>query len=39
MGLTGSGRKAAVLCTAVVLLGSLALPAGAAPLRGPQCPP
>jgi cell wall-associated NlpC family hydrolase len=31
MGLTGSGRKAAVLCTAVVLLGSLALPAGAAP--------
>ncbi|MBP1137933.1 cell wall-associated NlpC family hydrolase [Arthrobacter sp. PvP023] len=32
MGLTGSGRKAAVLCTAVVLLGSLALPAGAAPL-------
>ncbi|WLQ08455.1 C40 family peptidase [Arthrobacter oryzae] len=34
MGLTGSGRKAAVLCTAVVLLGSLALPAGAAPLPG-----
>lgn len=32
MGLTGSGRKAAVLCTAVVLLGSLALPAGATPL-------
>jgi cell wall-associated NlpC family hydrolase len=31
MGLTGSGRKAAVLCTAVVLLGSIALPAGAAP--------
>jgi cell wall-associated NlpC family hydrolase len=31
MGLTGSGRKAAVLCTAVVLLGSLALPAGATP--------
>ncbi|KIS28869.1 glycoside hydrolase, partial [Arthrobacter sp. SPG23] len=32
MGFTGSGRKAAVLSTAVVLLGSLALPAGAAPL-------
>lgn len=32
MGLTGSGRKAAVLCTAVVLLGSLTLPAQAAPL-------
>jgi cell wall-associated NlpC family hydrolase len=34
MGLTGSGRKTAVLCTAVVLLGSLALPAGAAPFPG-----
>jgi cell wall-associated NlpC family hydrolase len=33
MGLTGSGRKAAVLCTAVVLLGSLTLPAQAAPLH------
>ena len=32
MRLTGSGRKAAVLCTAVVLLGSLALPAQAAPV-------
>jgi cell wall-associated NlpC family hydrolase len=32
MGLTGSGRKAAVLCTAVVLFGSLTLPAQAAPL-------
>lgn len=38
MGLTGSGRKAAVLCTAVVLLGSLALPAGAAPLTGAAVP-
>jgi peptidoglycan DL-endopeptidase CwlO len=33
MGLTGSGRKAAVLCTAVVLLGTLALPAQAAAQR------
>lgn len=32
MGLTGSGRKAAVLCTAVVLFGTLALPAQAAPV-------
>ena len=35
MSLTGPGRKAAVLCTAVVLLGSLAVPAQAAPLRHP----
>ena len=32
MSWTGSGRKTAVLCTAVVLLGTLALPAQAAPL-------
>lgn len=32
MGLTGSGRKAAVLGAAVVLLGTLALPAQATPL-------
>ena len=38
MGLTGSGRKAAVLCTAVVLLGSLALPAGAVPLPRTAAP-
>ena len=38
MGLTGSGRKAAVLCTAVVLLGSLTLPAQAAPLPGTTVP-
>ncbi|XAS68798.1 C40 family peptidase [Micrococcaceae bacterium Sec5.7] len=31
MSLTGTGRKAAVLCTAVVLFGTLALPAQAAP--------
>jgi cell wall-associated NlpC family hydrolase len=31
MNLTGSGLKAAVLCTAVVLFGTLALPAQAAP--------
>ena len=36
MGLTVSGRKAAVLCTAVVLFGTLALPAQAAP--APQAP-
>ncbi|WP_457965333.1 C40 family peptidase [Arthrobacter sp. D1-29] len=36
MGLTAPGRKAAVLCAAVVLLGTLALPAQAAPL--PQAP-
>jgi len=32
MSWTGPGRKTAVLCTAVVLLGTLALPAQAAPL-------
>jgi cell wall-associated NlpC family hydrolase len=32
MSWTGSGRKTAVLCAAVVLLGTLALPAQAAPL-------
>lgn len=32
MSWTGSGRKTASLCTAVVLLGTLALPAQAAPL-------
>lgn len=36
MGLTGSGLKATVLCTAVVLFGTIALPAQAAPL--PQAP-
>ncbi|UZX01704.1 NlpC/P60 family protein [Arthrobacter sp. CDRTa11] len=36
MGLTAPGRKAAVWCAAVVLLGTLALPAQAAPL--PQAP-
>lgn len=36
MGLTVTGRKAAVLCTAVVLFGTLALPAQAAP--APQAP-
>ena len=36
MSWTGSGRKTAVLCTAVVLLGTLALPAQAAPLTSPQ---
>lgn len=38
MGLTGSGLKAAVLCTAVVLFGTMALPAQAAPLPLPQAP-
>jgi cell wall-associated NlpC family hydrolase len=38
MGLTGSGRKAAVLCTAVVLLGSLTLPAQASPLPRAAAP-
>ncbi|RKR19817.1 C40 family peptidase [Arthrobacter oryzae] len=37
MSWTGSGRKTASLCTAVVLLGTLALPAQAAPLSsGPE---
>ena len=36
---TGSGRKTAALCAAVVLLGTLALPANAAPLtRAVQVP-
>ena len=38
MALTGSGRKAAVLCTAVVLLGSLGIPAQAAPLSRAAAP-
>lgn len=33
MGLTGSGLKAAVLCTAVVLFGTMALPAQAASMQ------
>ena len=32
MSLTGTGRKAAVLCTAVVLFGTLAVPAHASVL-------
>ncbi len=38
MSWTGSGRKTAVLCTAVVLLGTLALPAQAAPLTSALTP-
>ncbi|MBT2531093.1 C40 family peptidase [Arthrobacter sp. ISL-48] len=38
MGLTRSGRKAAVLCTAVVLFGAPALPAQAAPAPAIQRP-
>ena len=38
MSSTGSGRKAAVLCAAVVLLGSMALPAAATPGLMPALP-